>query len=161
MLDQVAPYHSMRRSSSTETRSLGVPVWLTALLALAQSRAERRFSTCPRRRTSAATVAHGFFKHAAELYELQGRVKSTKATETSVLLEVTSISKSATPRRGRQDPQRAQEALVKNLNLDARSRCVSRLRSRKSVRTSGAAGRGGWFAVQTYTWRSGSAAGRW
>ena len=96
VLDQVAPL-PLDEKIIVDTRHArwASPYGLTALLALAQSRAERPVLYVP----EAENVSHywsrmDFFKHAAELYEIQGRVKSTKAAETSVLLEVTSISKS-------------------------------------------------------------------
>jgi anti-sigma regulatory factor (Ser/Thr protein kinase) len=129
---------------------------LTALLALAQSRAERPVLYVP----EAENVSHywsrmDFFKHAAELYEIQGRVKSTKAAETSVLLEVTSISKSDDVHDVVDKiQQRAQDALVKNLNLDAKiTMRFTMALSEVCQNIVEHAGRGGWVAVQTYTWR--------
>src|ERR1043166_4973842 len=92
------------------------PYGLTALLALAQSRAERPILYAPEaENVSGYWSRMDFFKHAAELYEIQGRVKSAKATETSVLLEVTSISKSDDVHDVVDKiQQRAQDALVKN-----------------------------------------------
>ena len=98
------------------------PYGLTALLALAQSRAERPILYVPEAdNVSSYWSRMDFFKHAAELYELQGRVRSARAAETSVLLEVTSISKSDDVHDVVDKiQQRAQDALVKNLNLDAK-----------------------------------------
>jgi len=101
-----------------------------------------------------------FFKHAAELYELQGGVRSTKAAETSVLLEVTiDFPKAARcPQCRRQDQQKAQDALVKTSISMRRSPCGSRWRCRKSVKTSSstrvaAVGRGPDLHLAGSTWR--------
>ncbi len=157
VLDQVAPL-PLDEKIIVDTRHArwASPYGLTALLALAQSRVERPILYVPEaENVSSYWSRMDFFKHAAELYELQGRVKSTKAAETSVLLEVTSISKSDDVHDVVDKiQQRAQEALVKNLNLDAKiTMRFTMALSEVCQNIVEHAGRGGWVAVQTYTWR--------
>ena len=133
------------------------PYGLTALLALAQSRAERPVLYVPEREeTSTYWSRMHFFKHAADLYDVQGKVYPARGVEpTNVLLEVTSISQaddvhSVLDKIG----QRAQDALVQELGLDARvTGRFSMALSEVCQNIVEHAGRGGWVAVQRYTWR--------
>ena len=157
VLDQVAPL-PLDEKIIVDTRHArwASPYGLTALLALAQSRAERPVLYVPEaENVSTYWSRMDFFKHAAELYELQGRVRSTKAAETSVLLEVTSISKSDDVHSVVDKiQQRAQDALVKNLNLDAKiTMRFTMALSEVCQNIVEHAGRGGWVMVQSYQYR--------
>jgi anti-sigma regulatory factor (Ser/Thr protein kinase) len=133
------------------------PYGLTALLALAQSRAERPVLYAPEQENGSSYWSRmHFFKHAAELYEVQGKVYPPRGAEQSnVLLEVTSISQADDVHEAvDRISQRAQGALVEKLNLEPRitGRFAMAL-SEVCQNIVEHAGRGGWVAVQTYTWR--------
>ncbi len=133
------------------------PYGLTALLALAQSRIERPVLYAPETDNVTSYWSRmDFFKHAAELYDVQGKVARSKVNEVNtVLLEVTSISRHDDVHEviGRIET-RAQEALVKRLNLDARvTMRFSMALSEVCQNIVEHAGQGGWVAVQSYQWR--------
>ena len=133
------------------------PYGLTALLALAQSRAERPALYAPEQENVSSYWSRmHFFKHAAELYEVQGKVYPPRGAEQSnVLLEVTSISQADDVHEAvDRISQRAQGALVERLNLEPRitGRFAMAL-SEVCQNIVEHAGRGGWVAVQTYQWR--------
>ena len=157
VLEQVAPL-PLDEKIIVDTRHArwASPYGLTALLALAQTRVERPILYVPEaENVSSYWSRMDFFKHAAELYEIQGKVKASRATESSVLLEVTSISKSDDIHTVvDRIQQRAQDALVKSLHLDAKiTMRFSMALSEVCQNIVEHAGRGGWAAVQTYTWR--------
>ena len=72
------------------------PYGLTTLLCVAQSRLERADFTVPENPDTASYWARtGFFRHAAELYELHGHVpRQREVHESDVLLEITPIVQS-------------------------------------------------------------------
>ena len=132
------------------------PFGLTALLTLAQSRAERAAFAPPE---SDDTLSYwtraGFFKHAAELFEIVGTAPRQKASgESDVLLEITPIAKSDDVHEivGRIQ-QKAQHILTRELNLDAKATMgFAMTLSEACQNIVEHAGRGGWVAVQTYKW---------
>lgn len=134
------------------------PYGLTALLTLAQSRAERAAFAGPEEENTASYWARaGFYRHAAELYELHGRVpRAREATaESNVLLEITEVSRSDDVHTVVERIQsRAQAILVHELNLDpqATMRFAMTL-SEVCQNIVEHAGQGGWVAVQTYNYR--------
>jgi anti-sigma regulatory factor (Ser/Thr protein kinase) len=133
------------------------PYGLTALLALAQSRSERPVLYAPEaENVSSYWSRMSFFKHAAELYDIQGKVYPPRGVEpTNVLLEVTSISQTDDVHTAvDRISQRAQETLVQELKLDPRitGRFAMAL-SEVCQNIVEHAGRGGWVAVQRYQWR--------
>ena len=69
------------------------PYGLTALLCLAQSRAERMAFAVPEHPDTVSYWSRaGFFRHAGELYDLHGSVpRAREAHESDVLLEITPI----------------------------------------------------------------------
>ena len=98
----------------------------------------------------------GFFREAADLFEVHGKVPKTKpATESEVLLPVT-------PVRAAEDvhavvstiQQRASAILAKELGLDPKATMgFAMALSEACQNIVEHAGSGGWVAVQAYNWR--------
>ncbi len=134
------------------------PYGLTGLLTVAQSRAERAAFAGPEEENTASYWARaGFYRHAAELYELHGRVPRAREAqaESNVLLEITEVSRSDDVHTVVERIQsRAQAILVHELNLDpqATMRFAMTL-SEVCQNIVEHAGQGGWVAVQTYNYR--------
>jgi len=132
------------------------PYGLTALLTLGQSRVERASFTVPDNEETASYWARtGFFKHADDLFELHGSVPKARGGESSVLLEITAVTKSEDVHDvvGRIQ-QKAQQILSKELNIDAKATVgFAMTLSEVCQNIVEHAGRGGYVAVQTYTWR--------
>lgn len=134
------------------------PYGLTALLTLAQTRTVKPSFTGPEAEDTASYWARtGFYKHAEQLFELHGHVPRGRPTggESSVLLELTSVARS-------EDvhsvvdliQQRAQQILVRELNLDPQSTMrFAMTLSEACQNIVEHAGCGGWVAVQTYKWK--------
>jgi anti-sigma regulatory factor (Ser/Thr protein kinase) len=131
------------------------PYGLTTLLALAQSRAERPAFAAPEADDTASYWARtGFFKHAEALYDLHGAVPRARAGESSVLLEITPITKSEDVHEivGRIQ-QKASQILSQELKIDAKATVgFAMTLSEVCQNIVEHAGRGGWVAVQTYKW---------
>ena len=158
IFDQVAPLPPDEKIIvDTRHTTWASPYGLTALLALAQSRSARPVLYVPEtEKVSTYWSRMHFFKHAADLYDIQGKVYAARSAETTnVLLEVTSVSQaddvhSVLDKIG----QRAQDALVQQLGLDARvTGRFSMALSEVCQNIVEHAGRGGWVAVQRYVWR--------
>jgi len=132
------------------------PYGLTALLTLGQSRVERATFTAPDNEETASYWARtGFFKHADDLFDLHGSVPKVRGGESSVLLEITAVTKSEDVHDvvGRIQ-QKAQQILSKELNIDAKATVgFAMTLSEVCQNIVEHAGRGGFVAVQTYTWR--------
>jgi anti-sigma regulatory factor (Ser/Thr protein kinase) len=132
------------------------PFGLTALLTLGQTREERPSFTAPdNEETSSYWARTGFFRHAEELFDLHGSVPKARGGESSVLLEITPVGKSEDVHEvvGRIQ-QKAQQILAKELNIDAKATVgFAMTLSEVCQNIVEHAGRGGWVAVQTYTWR--------
>lgn len=132
------------------------PYGLTALLTLAQSRAERPALVVPEAEETASYWARAaFFRHAAELYELHGSVPRVRqGGESNVLLEITPVAKSADVHEVVDKIQQsAQSILQGQLNLDPRATMgFSMTLSEACQNIVEHAGRGGWVMVQTYKW---------
>ena len=132
------------------------PYGLTALLALGQTREERASFAAPESEETASYWARtGFFKHADELYDLRGAVPKARGGESSVLLEITAIAKSEDVHEvvGRIQ-QKAQQILSKELNIDVKATVgFAMTLSEICQNIIEHAGRGGFVAVQTYTYR--------
>ncbi len=132
------------------------PYGLTALLALGQAREERATFAVPEAEETASYWARtGFFKHAEELYDLRGTVPKARGGESSVLLEITQVAKSEDVHDvvGRIQ-QKAQQILSKELNIDAKATVgFAMTLSEICQNIIEHAGRGGFVAVQTYTYR--------
>lgn len=132
------------------------PFGLTALLTLAQSRAERAaFAPPEAEETISYWTRAGFFKYAADLFEIVGSAPRQRQTgESDVLLEITPIAKSDDVHEivGRIQ-QKAQHILTRELNLDAKATMgFAMTLSEACQNIVEHAGRGGWVAVQTYKW---------
>ena len=132
------------------------PYGLTALLTLAQSRAERPALVVPEAEETASYWARAaFFRYAAELYELHGSVPRVRqGGESNVLLEITPVAKSADVHDVVDKIQQtAQSILQGQLNLDPRATMgFSMTLSEACQNIVEHAGRGGWVMVQTYKW---------
>jgi anti-sigma regulatory factor (Ser/Thr protein kinase) len=132
------------------------PYGLTALLALGQSRPELATFAAPETEETASYWARtGFFTHADELFDLRGSVPKARGGESSVLLEITAVVKSEDVHDvvGRIQ-QKAQLILSKELNIDAKATVgFAMTLSEICQNIVEHAGRGGYVAVQTYTWR--------
>jgi anti-sigma regulatory factor (Ser/Thr protein kinase) len=137
------------------------PYGLVALLAaghlLAEESSERPLLTIPSDRDVARYWTRtGFFKYAAECFELHGKVPRVPvSTESDVLLEVT-------PVRGADDvhgvvariQERAAQILGHELGLEAQATMgFAMALSEACQNIVEHAGTSGWVAVQTYSWR--------
>jgi anti-sigma regulatory factor (Ser/Thr protein kinase) len=132
------------------------PYGLTALLTLGQTRQERPTLAVPEAEETASYWARaGFFKHAEELFELNGSVPRARGGEPSVLLEITPVVKSEDVHEvvGRIQ-QQAQKILTTELHFDAKATVgFAMTLSEICQNIIEHAGRGGWVGVQAYTWR--------
>ena len=132
------------------------PYGLTALLTLGQTREERASFAVPETDDTASYWARtGFFKHADEIYDLRGSVPKARGGESSVLLEITQVARSEDVHEvvGRIQ-QKAQQILSKELNIDAKATVgFAMTLSEICQNIIEHAGRGGFVAVQTYTYR--------
>ena len=132
------------------------PYGLTALLTLGQTRQERPTLAVPEAEETASYWARaGFFRHADELFELNGSVPRARGGESSVLLEITPVVKSEDVHDvvGRIQ-QQAQKILTTELHFDAKATVgFAMTLSEICQNIIEHAGRGGWVGVQAYTWR--------
>jgi len=132
------------------------PYGLTALLALGQSREDRASFAAPEADDTASYWARtGFFRHADEVYDIVGSVPKGRGGESSVLLEITQITKSDDVHEvvGRIQ-QKAAQILTKELNIEAKATVgFAMTLSEICQNIIEHAGRGGYVAVQTYTYR--------
>ncbi len=133
------------------------PYGLTSLLCVAQSRETVADFTVPENAETASYWARtGFFRHAAELYELRGHVpRQREAGESDVLLEITPIAKTEDIHGivGRIKDKSA-EILHGQLGLDmAVTARFGMTLSEACGNIVEHAGLGGWVAVQTYAYR--------
>lgn len=133
------------------------PYGLTGLLALAQTREVRPGFAGPEAEETASYWARtGFYEHAEQLYDMHGNVPRGRAGgESSVLLEITAVARSEDVHEVvDRIQQRAQQILVKELNLDPQSTMrFAMTLSEACQNIVEHAGRGGWVAVQTYRWK--------
>lgn len=131
------------------------PYGLASLLCLAQSRAERPAFAAPDNDETASYWARaGFFRAAEELYELHGNVPRPRGGDSNVLLEITPVSGSEDVHNvvGRIQ-QKASHILSHELKIDAKATVgFAMTLSEICQNIVEHAGRGGWVAVQAYTW---------
>ena len=130
------------------------PYGLTALLCVAQSRTDRPGFAVPEASETVSYWARaGFFRHAAEWFELHGQVpRAREAHESDVLLEITPITQSGDVHAvvGRIQ-QKAAEILHGQLNLEtAVTGAFGMTLSEACQNIVEHAGLGGWVGVQTY-----------
>lgn len=133
------------------------PYGLTALLCVAQSRPERMGFAVPEHADTLSYWSRtGFFRYAAELYDMHGTVpRARDAGESDVLLEITPIVESDDVHGvvGRIQ-QRAADILHGQLNLGtAVTGAFGMTLSESCQNIVEHAGIGGWVAVQTYNLR--------
>lgn len=159
VIDQVAPLSPEQKIlvDARHTRWAS-PYGLTALLTLAQSRAERPSFTGPEGEDTASYWQRaGFYRYAEELFDLHGYVPRQRngAPESNVLLEITSVAKSDDVHGVVERIQaKAQAILVHELNLDPQvTMRFAMTLSEVCQNIVEHAGRGGWVAVQTYRYR--------
>ena len=158
VLDQLAPLPGDEKIlvDARHTRWAS-PYGLTALLALAQTRADRPGFTVPEAEdTSSYWARTDFFKYADDLFEIHGSVpKSRTIGESSVLLEITAVSGSGDVHDVvERIQQKAQAILANELNIDNKvTMGFAMTLSEVCQNIVEHAGRGGWVAVQTYRWQ--------
>ena len=158
VLDQLAPLPADRKILVDARHARWAsPYGLTALLTLAQTRAERPALAVPEADdTSSYWARAGFYRHAEQLFDLVGSVPRTRAGgESDVLLEITPVAQSDDVHEvvGRIQ-QKAQQMLVKELSLDAKATMgFAMTLSEACQNIVEHAGRGGWVAVQIYRWQ--------
>lgn len=134
------------------------PYGLTALLTLAQTRAERMSFTGPETEETASYWQRaGFYEHAEKVFDMHGHVPRPRAaaSESNVLLEITAVARSDDVHDVVENIQaKAQAILVNELNLDpmATMRFAMTL-SEVCQNIVEHAGTTGWVAVQTYRYR--------
>jgi anti-sigma regulatory factor (Ser/Thr protein kinase) len=131
------------------------PFGLTALLTLAQTRAEMPALAVPELEETASYWARaGFFRHAEELYELHGNYpKRVVNADSNVLLEITSVAKSEDVHDVVGRIQQKAQLMLRELNLDAKATVgFAMTLSEICQNIVEHAGRGGWVMVQTYRW---------
>lgn len=132
------------------------PYGLTALLTLAQTRLERPSLAVPEADETASYWARaGFFRHAADLYDLVGSVPRGRQNDPGVLLEVTPVNASEDVHTVVDKvQQRAQSILVNELKLDAAATMrFTMALSETCQNIVEHAERGGWVAVNSYRWQ--------
>jgi len=127
------------------------------MLAVAQTRIGVRPSLAvPEADDTASYWARtGFFRHAAELYDIVGSVPRGKQAESTVLLEITPVAKSDDVHDVVDKvQQKAHAILVSELKLDAAATMrFTMALSETCQNIVEHAQRGGWVAVQTYKWQ--------
>lgn len=133
------------------------PYGLTALLALAQSRAVRAGFTGPEDENTASYWSRAaFYRHAEDVFELHGYVPRPRPSgESDVILEVTPIAKSDDVHDVVERIQeKAKQILTVSLRLDAKASMGFAMTLSESCQNIVEhAGQGGWVAVQKYSWK--------
>lgn len=133
------------------------PYGLTALLTIPQARAARPAFAGPEAEETASYWARtGFYRYAAELFDLHGSApRARERGESSVFLEITPVARSEDVHDVvTRIQERAQAIVVRELGLDpqATMRFAMTL-SEVCQNIVEHAGRAGWVAVQSYQWR--------
>lgn len=132
------------------------PFGLTALLTLAQTRAERPAFAVPELEETASYWARAaFFQHAEALYDLHGSYPRRRDVgESNSLLDITPITKSDDVHNvvGRVQ-ERAQKIIRNELKLESKAIIgFAMTLSEICQNIIEHAGQGGWVAVQSYRW---------
>lgn len=132
------------------------PFGLTALLTLAQTRAERPALAVPEfEETASYWRRASFFHYAESLYELRGTYPKRKETgESSVLLEITPIAGSDDVHGVVGKVQEGAQRILQNeLHLESKAILgFTMTLSEVCQNIIEHAGQGGWVAVQSYRW---------
>ncbi len=158
VLDQLAP-HSADAKVIIDARhaTFATPYGLTALLTLAQTRAEKAEFLPPENPDTVSYWARaGFFRHAEELFDVRGHVpRPRSAGESDVLLEVTPVTRSDDVHGVVERIQeRAASILLNKLHLESRATMgFAMTLSEACQNIVEHAGRGGWVMVQAYNYR--------
>jgi anti-sigma regulatory factor (Ser/Thr protein kinase) len=132
------------------------PYGLTALLTLAQTRLTRPSLAVPENdETTLYWARAGFFRHAADLYDIVGSVPRGRQNDPGVLLEVTPVNASEDVHTVVDKvQQRAQAILVNELKLDATATMrFTMALSETCQNIVEHAAHGGWVAVNSYRWQ--------
>jgi anti-sigma regulatory factor (Ser/Thr protein kinase) len=132
------------------------PYGLTALLTLAQTRAERPAFAVPEHADTASYWARvAFFHHAESLFDLHGSYpKRREGGESNALLDITPITKSEDVHKIVGHVQERASAIIKN-ELKLESKAIMGFAMTLSEVCQNIiehAGQGGWVAVQSYRW---------
>jgi anti-sigma regulatory factor (Ser/Thr protein kinase) len=157
VLEQVAPLPADARILLDARHARWAsPFGLTALLTLAQTRAERPSLAVPEMEDTASYWARaGFFHHAESLYDLHGSYpKKWDGAESNSLLDITAITKSSDVHDvvGRVQT-RAKQIIASELHLDSKAIIgFTMTLSEICQNILEHAGQGGWVAVQSYRW---------
>lgn len=157
VLDQLAPLAPDAKVlvDARHTR-FATPFGLTALLCLAQSRAEKPdFAPPADEDVKSYWARSAFFRFAEELYTMRGTVPRPRPTQDSdVLLEVTPIARSEDVHEVvERVSDRATHILTQKLRLEARATAGFAMSLSEACQNIVEhAGRGGWVAVQVYNW---------
>jgi len=136
--------------------TFATPYALLSLLCLAQSRTARPGFVIPEREGTASYWARaGFFRIAEELYSLHGNPPALRPRgESDVWLPITPINRSEDVHAVVEKIQDRAEAILEN-ELRTDPRMIGRFAMTLSEACQNIlehAGRGGWVAVQSYTW---------
>ena len=137
------------------------PYGLVGLLTAGQTLVERDgrkpLFTVPRNRDTAHWWARmGFFKHAADFFEIHGPVPKFSTKESKVLLEVQPVRQAEDVHSVVHHIQdKSADILTRELGLDAKATMgFGMALSEACQNIVEHAGTGGWVAVHAYTWRS-------
>jgi len=158
VLEQLAP-HPADAKVIVDARhtTFATPFGLTALLALAQTRAERPELLPPDDPDTVSYWARaGFFRFAEELFTVRGSVpRPRSAGESDVLLEVTPVTKSDDVHEVVERIQaKAAKILIDKLHLEPRATMgFAMTLSEACQNIVEHAGRGGWVMVQAYRYK--------
>ena len=133
------------------------PYGLTALLTLGQTLPERATFVVPDAEDTASYWARThFFRHAEEIFDLSGSVPKARTTgDSGVMLEITPVvSRDDVHSVVGRIQQKSQQILQHELHIDARASVgFAMTLSEICQNIVEHAGRGGWVAVQAYTYR--------
>lgn len=158
VLDQLA-LHPPEEKVIVDARhcSFASPFGLTALLTLAQSRLTKATFLPPEDPDKATYWARaGFFRHAEEVFDVQGTVpRPRSAGESDVLLEVTRVTKSQDVHDVVERLQvRAAQILTNKLHLESRATMGFTMALSESCQNIVEhSGRDGWVMVQVYNYK--------
>ena len=158
VLEQLAPLPADARILiDARNTTWASPYGLTALLTLAQTRAEKpQFMPPERDDTSSYWSRARFFDYAGELFEIKGKVPARGTErESRTLLEVTPVSRSDDVHKVvERIKDKAANILTQNLHLESRAVMgFAMALSEACQNIVEHAGRGGWVAVQNYNYR--------
>ena len=158
VLEQLAPLPADDRILiDARNTTWASPYGLTALLTLAQTRAEKpQFMPPERDDTSSYWSRARFFDYAGDLFEIKGKVPARGTErESRTLLEVTPVSRSDDVHKVvERIKDKAANILTQNLHLESRAVMgFAMALSEACQNIVEHAGRGGWVAVQNYNYR--------